>query len=37
LAGADVGAAKTAKADKLGVAIIRQDVLWEWLAEAGVA
>jgi DNA ligase (NAD+) len=37
LAGAAVGAAKTAKADKLGVAIIRQDVLWEWLAEADVA
>jgi DNA ligase (NAD+) len=37
LAGANTGAAKTNKADKLGVAIIGQDELWTWLAEAGVA
>lgn len=37
LAGANVGAAKTNKADKLGVAVIGQDELWGWLAEAGVA
>ncbi len=37
LAGADVGASKTAKADKLGVAVVDQDQLWRWLADAGVA
>jgi DNA ligase (NAD+) len=37
LAGADVGASKTAKADKLGVTVVSQDELWRWLAEAGVA
>jgi DNA ligase (NAD+) len=37
LAGADVGASKTAKAEKLGVAVVEQDELWRWLAEAGVA
>jgi DNA ligase (NAD+) len=37
LAGANVGASKTAKAEKLGVAVIDQDELWRWLAEAGVA
>jgi len=37
LAGANTGAAKTAKADKLGVAVVGQDELWKWLAEAGVA
>lgn len=36
LAGANVGASKTAKADKLGVAVVEQDELWRWLAEAGV-
>ncbi|GAB3975662.1 NAD-dependent DNA ligase LigA [Actinoallomurus acanthiterrae] len=36
LAGDNVGAAKTAKAEKLGVTIVRQDELWQWLAEAGV-
>jgi len=37
LAGANVGAAKTAKAEKLGVTVVGQDELWAWLAEAGVA
>ena len=37
LAGANVGAAKTAKADKLGVTVVDQDQLWAWLREAGVA
>jgi DNA ligase (NAD+) len=37
LAGANTGAAKTNKANKLGVEIVEQDTLWAWLAEAGVA
>jgi DNA ligase (NAD+) len=37
LAGANTGAAKTAKADKLGVTVVEQDELWRWLAKAGVA
>ena len=37
LAGANVGAAKTDKAAKLGVEVVDQDKLWEWLREAGVA
>jgi DNA ligase (NAD+) len=37
LAGADVGASKTAKADKLGVTVVDQAELWRWLADAGVA
>jgi DNA ligase (NAD+) len=37
LAGDNVGASKTAKAEKLGVAVVAQDELWRWLAEAGVA
>jgi DNA ligase (NAD+) len=37
LAGANTGAAKTNKADKLGVEVVDQDTLWSWLAEAGVA
>jgi len=37
LAGANTGASKTAKADKLGVTVVEQDELWRWLAEAGVA
>jgi DNA ligase (NAD+) len=37
LAGANTGASKTAKADKLGVKVVEQDELWRWLAEAGVA
>ena len=36
LAGADVGAAKTDKAAKLGVEVVDQDQLWAWLAQAGV-
>ena len=37
LAGENVGASKTAKAEKLGVTVVGQDELWAWLAEAGVA
>jgi DNA ligase (NAD+) len=37
LAGENVGAAKTTKAEKLGVTVVGQDELWAWLAEAGVA
>jgi len=37
LAGANTGAAKTNKADKLGVQVVDQETLWAWLAEAGVA
>ncbi|WP_445150747.1 NAD-dependent DNA ligase LigA [Baekduia sp. Peel2402] len=37
LAGANTGAAKTNKANKLDVEIVDQDTLWAWLAEAGVA
>lgn len=36
LAGDNVGAAKTGKAEKLGVTVVHQDELWRWLAEAGV-
>ncbi|MEA2185436.1 MAG: ligase [Solirubrobacteraceae bacterium] len=36
LAGANVGAAKTDKAAKLGVEIVDQDRLWAWLRAAGV-
>lgn len=36
LAGENVGASKTGRADKLGVTIVQQDELWQWLAEAGV-
>jgi DNA ligase (NAD+) len=36
LAGENVGTSKTGKADKLGVTIVRQDELWQWLAAAGV-
>jgi len=36
LAGDNVGASKTAKAEKLGVRVVSQDELWRWLAEAGV-
>jgi DNA ligase (NAD+) len=35
--GTDVGASKTAKAEKLGVEVVGQDRLWAWLAQAGVA
>jgi DNA ligase (NAD+) len=37
LAGENVGASKTAKAEKLGVEVVAQDQLWRWLVEAGVA
>jgi DNA ligase (NAD+) len=37
LAGENVGASKTGKAEKLGVEVVGQDRLWAWLAEAGVA
>ena len=37
LAGENVGAAKTNKAEKLGVEVIDQSRLWSWLSEAGVA
>jgi DNA ligase (NAD+) len=36
LAGANVGAAKTEKAAKLGVEVVDQDQLWQWLGQAGV-
>ncbi len=36
LAGANVGAAKTDKAAKLGVEVVEQDRLWGWLRDAGV-
>ncbi len=37
LAGANVGAAKTDKAEKLGVRVVDPDELWSWLAQAGLA
>jgi DNA ligase (NAD+) len=37
LAGENVGASKTSKADKLGVIVVSQDELWAWLTQAGVA
>jgi DNA ligase (NAD+) len=37
LAGANVGAAKTDKATKLGVEVVDQSTLWAWLAQAGVS
>lgn len=36
LAGDNVGASKTSKAEKLGVTVVAQDELWRWLSEAGV-
>ncbi|GAA2632072.1 helix-hairpin-helix domain-containing protein [Actinomadura fulvescens] len=36
LAGDNVGASKTTKAEKLGVTVVDQDQLWRWLAEANV-
>ncbi|MES9541555.1 hypothetical protein, partial [Actinomadura sp. NPDC000600] len=36
LAGDNVGAAKTGKAEKLGVKVVHQDELWRWLTESGV-
>jgi DNA ligase (NAD+) len=35
--GANVGASKTAKAEKLGVAVVDQDEIWSLLIDAGVA
>ena len=35
ICGADVGAAKTAKAEKLGVEIVDQEVVWRLLIDAG--
>src|SRR3954464_5096443 len=37
ITGTDVGASKTAKADKLGVAVVDQDEVWRDLIAAGVA
>lgn len=37
LAGANVGASKTDKAEKLGVEVVDADTLWSWLKQAGVA
>src|ERR671922_630724 len=37
ICGANVGASKTAKAEKLGVAIVDQDEIWRMLIAAGVA
>jgi DNA ligase (NAD+) len=36
ITGADVGATKTAKADKLGVAVVDQGEIWQQLIAAGV-
>lgn len=36
LAGANVGASKTDKAEKLGVTVVGADELWGWLKDAGV-
>ncbi len=37
ICGADVGAAKTAKAEKLGVDVVGQEEIWQLLIAAGVA
>jgi DNA ligase (NAD+) len=37
ITGADVGASKTAKAEKLGVEVVDQGVIWQQLIAAGVA
>ena len=37
ICGTDVGASKTAKAEKLGVEVVDQDVIWRQLIDAGVA
>jgi DNA ligase (NAD+) len=37
ICGTDVGASKTAKAEKLGVEVVDQEVVWKLLIEAGVA
>ena len=36
ICGADVGASKTTKADKLEVEIVDQGVIWEQLIAAGI-
>ena len=36
ICGAEVGASKTAKAEKLGVEIVDQAVIWEMLIAAGL-
>jgi DNA ligase (NAD+) len=37
ICGTDVGASKTAKAEKLGVAVVDQRDVWRMLIDAGVA
>jgi DNA ligase (NAD+) len=37
ICGANVGASKTAKAEKLGVEVVDQDEVWRMLIDAGVA
>jgi DNA ligase (NAD+) len=37
ICGSDVGASKTAKAEKLGVEVVDQDVIWRQLIDAGIA
>jgi DNA ligase (NAD+) len=37
ICGTDVGAAKTAKAEKLGVEVVDQEAIWRLLIEAGIA
>jgi DNA ligase (NAD+) len=37
ICGTDVGASKTAKAEKLGVEVVDQEVVWRLLIDAGVA
>jgi DNA ligase (NAD+) len=37
ICGENVGASKTAKAEKLGVEVVDQDVIWKLLIDAGVA
>ena len=37
ITGADVGASKTAKAEKLGVDVVDQGEIWRLLIDAGVA
>jgi DNA ligase (NAD+) len=36
ICGTDVGASKTAKAEKLGVEVVEQDVVWQMLIDAGI-
>jgi DNA ligase (NAD+) len=36
ICGTDVGASKTAKAEKLGVEVVGQDVVWRMLIDAGI-